>query len=231
MATRKLQSKDDLQKHLAEQLQHLIFSAKAFDEGMRSEARRLAVTIRLLVHDTNSSKSLLGQLGLKDLLFLDTSWGPVPGNLLSHTGLVGQKIELQDDQGSAEFWPWLDETDDFRFVAFDSWWHKIVIIDQAENEFSRKDIILSVANQDGGAHVDPKIDEKYAKLSRENSLKIQEIGPGKERPLLGAELATIRQIAYEIEITLDAKRKTTKIGRNEICPCGSGVKYKRCHDK
>ena len=25
------------------------------------------------------------------------------------------------------------------------------------------------------------------------------------------------------------KVKTSKIGRNSICPCGSGKKYKRCH--
>jgi uncharacterized protein YchJ len=25
-----------------------------------------------------------------------------------------------------------------------------------------------------------------------------------------------------------ARRKTLKVGRNELCPCGSGKKYKRC---
>ncbi len=24
---------------------------------------------------------------------------------------------------------------------------------------------------------------------------------------------------------------TTKIGRNDPCPCGSGLKYKKCHGK
>jgi len=27
------------------------------------------------------------------------------------------------------------------------------------------------------------------------------------------------------------KRSTRKIGRNELCPCGSGKKYKRCCGK
>ena len=26
-------------------------------------------------------------------------------------------------------------------------------------------------------------------------------------------------------------RKTKKIGRNDLCPCGSGKKYKQCHGK
>lgn len=31
--------------------------------------------------------------------------------------------------------------------------------DNKNNKFSRKDIILSVANKDGGAHVDPELEE------------------------------------------------------------------------
>jgi preprotein translocase subunit SecA len=27
------------------------------------------------------------------------------------------------------------------------------------------------------------------------------------------------------------KREADKIGRNDVCPCGSGKKYKRCHGK
>ena len=28
-----------------------------------------------------------------------------------------------------------------------------------------------------------------------------------------------------------ATTKSSKVGRNEACPCGSGKKYKRCHGK
>jgi preprotein translocase subunit SecA len=27
------------------------------------------------------------------------------------------------------------------------------------------------------------------------------------------------------------RRETPKVGRNELCPCGSGKKYKNCHGK
>jgi len=27
------------------------------------------------------------------------------------------------------------------------------------------------------------------------------------------------------------KREGDKVGRNDLCPCGSGKKYKRCHGK
>jgi len=39
-----------------------------------------------------------------------------------------------------------------------------------KNVFTRKDIICFVANQDGGAHVDMKLDGKYAELRKLNSL-------------------------------------------------------------
>ena len=26
-----------------------------------------------------------------------------------------------------------------------------------------------------------------------------------------------------------AKRETAKVGRNDLCPCGSGKKFKKCH--
>jgi hypothetical protein len=30
---------------------------------------------------------------------------------------------------------------------------------------------------------------------------------------------------------LPYKRSQPKPGRNELCPCGSGLKYKNCHDR
>ena len=40
--------------------------------------------------------------------------------------------------------------------------------------------------------------------------------------------------AYEADLAADVDPtmgRTTKIGRNEKCPCGSGKKYKRCHGR
>jgi hypothetical protein len=63
----------ELECHLAEQLQFLQVSAAAFDAGFEGEAKRLAVVLRILLHDTKSSKSLLGQLGRKGGPFFDTA--------------------------------------------------------------------------------------------------------------------------------------------------------------
>ncbi len=49
---------------LEEQVAFLRHSAALFDAGADAEAKRIAVVIRVLVHDTPRSHSLLAQLGL-----------------------------------------------------------------------------------------------------------------------------------------------------------------------
>ncbi|WP_280254972.1 hypothetical protein, partial [Nocardia wallacei] len=58
----------DLEKDLSEQLRFLASSATAFDGGELPESKRIALVIRVLVHDTSASHSLLDQLGIKDSL-------------------------------------------------------------------------------------------------------------------------------------------------------------------
>jgi hypothetical protein len=58
----------DLEYDLAEQLRFLASSGRAFDQGELSESKRIALVIRVLVHDTGASHSLLAQLGIKDTL-------------------------------------------------------------------------------------------------------------------------------------------------------------------
>jgi hypothetical protein len=72
------QSSEDLVAHLKDQVGFLRASGAAYDAGQHSEAKRLASTIRLLVHDTSRSTSLLRQLEVKDALrFVDTANEPV----------------------------------------------------------------------------------------------------------------------------------------------------------
>jgi hypothetical protein len=66
----------DLQAHLDEQLGFLERSAAAFDQGYEDEAKRLAVTLRVLLHETTQSHSLLVQLGRRHGAFLDTALPP-----------------------------------------------------------------------------------------------------------------------------------------------------------
>lgn len=72
-----MKTRAELEAMLTEQVDYLESSAHLYDKRRKYEAKRLAVTIRVLLHDTSMSRSLLQQLDLKHrLLFLDTA-GPV----------------------------------------------------------------------------------------------------------------------------------------------------------
>ena len=197
-----LQSQDDLTKHLMEQLEFLKRSAKSYDEGFEGEAKRMATVIRLLVHETKRSRSLLGQLQLISIDFYDTAADLYPENLFTHHGLAiihfeGDRVWYQAplDDLPPPFLTW---------TTFDQWWDKIVFVDNQKRTMSRKHLVLSVADKDGGAHVDPKLDETYAAISRSNSMGWVTGNDYKEPgPLDGrVELASVRQIAHEVISTL-----------------------------
>lgn len=46
--------KEELNQHLQEQLWLLIESCNHFDRGKQLEAKRISVTLRILLHDTNA---------------------------------------------------------------------------------------------------------------------------------------------------------------------------------
>ena len=254
MSSEYIQSKEELQQHLRDTIQALELSSRSFDGGFEGEANRLAAAIRVLVHDTGSSKSLLGQLGQKSIQFYETSIPRDPKTIMTYSGLTA----IEQTPEGAKYVALLDMLPPApppRWVSFDEWWNKVIFVDQKGSETSRKDLILTVANKDGGAHVDPVLDGKYADLSRRNSLAWRFTSPRGDFPLEGSEKAAIRQITHEILKSLNPtmlmmKPKVTgllllgasvvaeekqavvpKVGRNAPCSCGSGKKYKHCHGK
>jgi hypothetical protein len=254
MSSKYIQSKEELQQHLKDTIQALELSSRSFDAGFEGEAKRLAAAIRVLVHDTASSKSLLGQLGQKSIQFYETSVPRKPRNIMPYSGLIATSLTPE----GAKYVALLDMLPPDaapRWVSFDEWWNRVIFVDQKGSETSRKDLILAIANKDGGAHVDPILDEKYADLSRRNSLAWRTSGPRGDAPLESPEKAAVRQITHEILKSLNPtmpmmepkvrgalimdvcvmseERRATvpKVGRNAPCPCGSGKKYKHCHGK
>lgn len=152
----------ELQAHLDEQLGFLERSAASFDRGYEDEAKRLAVTLRVLLHETKQSRSLLGQLGRRSTLFLDSALPPDPANLMTHGGLVF----LAMGPPKTQYVAMLDDLPPItKQVSFDTWWDAPVFIDREQQVLSRKQLVLIAANQDGGAHIDPALDDTYRKLT------------------------------------------------------------------
>jgi hypothetical protein len=194
------QTYDELLAHLKEQIQFLWRSAKAYDVGFTSEAKRLAAVIRVLLHDTAKSTSLLTQLNKKNLPLYDTSLDYDPANLIVTHGLIMLKLTgIPADTG---YIAPLDDGVPHRYtkgkVPFEDWWNKIVIVDKYKNKFTRKDLILSVSNKDGGAHVDHELDKAYADLTRYPFGWKFVIDGAEMASATGPELASIRQICHEV---------------------------------
>ena len=167
----------EFHEQLVTQLRHLRRSADAFDVGDSSDGQRLSVIIRTLVHDTRTSTSLLGHLGVKDqLTFIDTRLQPHEGlpldAVILHAGLA--VLRVHSGVGVTFAAP-LDKLSPERqgpATRFLQWWTEPVVSDLQNNAFARRDFVLSVANQDGGVHIDQTLGARYAALTRNNSMGI-----------------------------------------------------------
>ena len=193
-------TQDDLDLLLGEQLEFLKLSCASYDNGFEGEIKRLAVSVRVLVHDTTKSESLLTLAGKKNIDFQDTSDPYDNENPLGHSSLIQIHMTPQGGKLKAH----LDDTIQPSWIGFDAWWNGIVLVDLNKNEFSRKDITLYLANKDGGAHVEHEIDEKYHNLRMKNSLGwTTALGDGQEITWEDHVPSTMRQIAHELIKSLD----------------------------
>ncbi|MFY9461833.1 MAG: hypothetical protein WAP51_01360 [Candidatus Sungiibacteriota bacterium] len=195
-------SKEDLIRALGRNLKFLKELLSVYVEKDRDAAILLAVVLRTLLHDgererRGGSVSLLKQLGKKDIEFVDTAKErPLSNTYDSYRGLT--LLKASAGNGFMHF-PMLEMASDKKMVKFDEYWNEVIIVDDKKNEFTRKDIVKYIADQDGGAHEDPELDEKYFELSRKGSHGWMDAGGN---PVLGLELATTAQIAHEIFETL-----------------------------
>ena len=181
-------------------------SCKSYDAGETWEAKRLAVTAHNLLHDGGRfNKSILSQLGiLTKINFADSSIEITPGWTYSGTRLVYCQIE-SDGERSAYIAPLSSGEDTVRqFIKFSQWYDESVFSNHAGRSFSRKNLIFALRSQDGGAHFDVKLkDDAYLQFSVDPGTDFVVSVNGQKLTKLGAHLASMRQIAGEIEITLD----------------------------
>lgn len=217
---------DALEAQLQDQLAFLERSCAAFDEGYTDEFKRLAVTLRVLLHDTPKSHSLLQQLEMKSGDFFAYST-PIDGqNLLPDWPLAIARI---GPQGIALL-PTLDSSGiPPRLLKFSDWWSEAVYRDpNAGITLDRKSIVLAVANKDGGAHVDPEIDERYFHLVNEGVGLIAQTPHG-GMTFEDLEKVCLRHIAFEALMTIQPTF-ARRLG-NRGCACGSGRKHRYCCGK
>jgi hypothetical protein len=142
-------------------------------------------------------------LNKKDILFYDTSAEYIPDNPLPFTGLTYYCISL----GNFEYVPRFKVPPriPLKKIKFEEWWNKIVLDDKNSNKLTRNDLVRYAADQDGGAHVDSNLKEPYATITRRHSLGALSVvsKEGKKSIDDKIELHSIRQIAYEVLLSLE----------------------------
>lgn len=123
-----------------------------------------------------------------------------PKNQMSHKGLIQMNISADAD---STFIAPLDESITQAFTPFEDWWNAKILVDKEGSELTRKTLVKSIRDQDGGGgHVDPELNDDYAEIAKNYSLG-WEINDGiKSEPIPGAEKASIRQIIHEVLKTL-----------------------------
>lgn len=213
------------EQHFLEQRDFMATSAERYDYGAEHEAKRIAAILRTLFHQTANSSALFPRLPVaQNCTFLDSAGELDPGNRMTSANLTAIVFRPSGPTfvprfvGGTDGNDWLVSpnlkqtslvgTTDLRpageRIEFAEWWGMSVIKDGEGRVFSRQDLVLKVANKDGGAHVDPRLPRNYADLTRGNSLNwfVQEGGKRSGPPKGNPALASIRQIAYEVEQTL-----------------------------
>lgn len=190
---------NDMMKHFQEQRSFMKRSMHSYDSGFEDEAQRIATIIRILLHDTKNQTSLLNHMNIKNKVqFLSTAEGYIPANKLSYEGLL-------ETSSNGYYIPMNSASATFKGIMhqFDDWWNQIILDDKV-NLFSRKDLILEVADTDGGAHVDHKLNEAYALLTKNHTLSGSLLINGESHPLRNNPVyACIRQIASELLYSID----------------------------
>lgn len=194
--------KDELKRELIEQLQLLRHSCQAFDNGLEAVGKHISLSLRVLLHDHRQSRALLDQLGFRSGSYLTSAPPLNPRNLLTECNLVAMQVSstrarylplIAIGGGPIPLWP----------IPFVNWWNDAVLKDNKGRTFCRRELVLHIADTDGGAHVDPELDEAYMAISRENSLGWVFGDRNIANPVEGRpELVCMRQIAHELLSTL-----------------------------
>lgn len=205
----------ELFQDVNEQIKFLKNDCMFYDNGDISYSKKIALTLRVLFHYTRNSESLLNQIStafvfsIPDFIDISTTQGSLPNPKTSNfvrSSMCCYNLNHSVDSKPILFPESITIEDGKRYPsrAFRTWWENEIIISINNNYvLNRKEATALLADQDGGAHIDPKFNEELALLKRSiaNPLQIAtkidgnpKIYAAKVDDILGA---SIRSIAEE----------------------------------
>lgn len=193
-----------------------------FDEGELAAARGMAVHIRALVHHTTKSPALIHQLGLeRELTWVDTAGVTHPKTMTSVACLTLMNVG-SGPQGQGGYIPKLDlyppvpirtrdggRIDRGSRIPFDHWWTNRVVKDPDGVDYSRKQLVLALANDAAGVQDDPELKAVHDVVAGSQWLGWVVSGGNESassnfgtNPLM----ASVRQIGYEVVQSIRQQR-------------------------
>lgn len=196
-----------LRERLDEQHHLLKKSIKDFTSGDLAEGVRLAIALRILIHETGNSKALLGQitpnylqLQIPDRRKENEAKEKLPPG--THSVVVmSVPISVKITAEGTFLDPHLDPAG-YELSIVGKWWTRDdCLILPGLGGFSRKEIVLGLADKEGGAHVDINLAPKYRQLTSSKQLQV---GCGEEKVTpLNLSRFLSAQVAVEMLDCLD----------------------------
>lgn len=171
-------------------LKHLRLLSTVFDNGDRDAAFLMSNDLRSIFKNNGKSTSVLAHFKAEDIKILSTV-EPVKdvSSLITYQGMLNYKFGSAGGGVS----PTLQQSRYKELVSVKEWYHQLVAKD-GEHEYTRESIILCVAENDSGTHVDHDLPLGYKHIKK-GFFTISD-GDG-ARQLSDTQLIMIRQMAYE----------------------------------
>jgi len=183
-----IRTKADILAKVKEQMDFLRASLRSFYEGNFAESIRIATSIRVLAHETGRSKPLLVQAvpNCLELAILDHE-----PEKAEHEQIMGFTVGVRLGPTPA---PAVDLASfHYSLSSVGAWWNRTVFTFPSrlgpQVVYRRKQVILILANKEGGAHVDEHEDPDYRRLMTDSPLSFVVSGVRLETPDLARFLA------------------------------------------
>jgi hypothetical protein len=176
--------KEKVLDKLGEQMNFLRTSLRAFYEGQFAESVRIATIIRVLVYESGRSKPLLKQ-ARPDGLDLQIK-GHVGEAKHDEEEIFSFALGIRMGPGP-DLAPAVDlDSSHYTMSSVGAWWGRTVFTFRSELGrqliYTRKKVVLILANTEGGAHVDPDEDPDYVRLLTDQPLTFSFQGVDVETP-------------------------------------------------
>ena len=195
----------DFQAALRRQIGFLDRSCRSFDDGFHDEAIRIAQCVRVMMHDTKNQTFVLTRLGAKNIVLTSTCLD-IASMLRDPKSLAfGRRPQTFNGMGrftigphGARYFPKLGDGM-FRYqLPVHAWWTQTVFVLDPETWVCRKEVVLSAADKDGGAHVDRSLTPQYQRLIESGDLGYFTDESGAQRPISGHHYVALRQMGHEL---------------------------------